>query len=1398
MTKEEQPPASGKATKEEASASAGPKTARASRKTASKTAKSRKKKETPRRQPSSDTGNDANDETTGPVRVVAIGASAGGLEPIEQFFDAMPVDSGLAVVIIQHLSPDFRSMMDQLLARHSTMRILHAEHGMRIEANNVYLNPPRTDLTVKDGMLYTREQMNPELLGLPIDSFFRSLAEDQGERSIGIVLSGTGSDGSRGGLAIREAGGTVIVQEPTSAKFDSMPRAAIERDPGAVVTVPHDMPALLMKIARGETIEPQIRGDLEDIGPERRILSLLERRYGADFGYYKQTTVERRIRRRALLNQIHSIEKYAETLVTDVDELEALYCDLLIGVTSFFRDREAYEVLNRDALPLLASIMSNDRAVRVWVAGCASGEEAYSIAILLSEFARNSGMNPNIKIFATDIHFNSLEIAANGVYREESLSGLDAALVERYFTHVDGRYQVKPTLRKMVVFSPHNLIKDPPFTRIDLISCRNLMIYLDDVAQRKVLAFFHFALRKNGILFLGSSETTGDLQDEFETVSKKWRIFRKKRDVRLRESTQLLPLSITDPAGGEEVTQLSESRPTGAGAIPAVTAQRQLLVRAYDRVLEKYAPPSLLINRNGELVHIFGDASRYLQLHSGMFTKRLADILMPELRLVVSAGIERAQAQQRVPFQRRVTLKEGDETEKRIQIGVEKLTQDAHFSDFLLITFEEQDLPQVGGLSEVLYQEADQTFFAQRIIELERDLKVTEESLQSTIEELETSNEELQATNEELMASNEELQSTNEELHSVNEELYTVSAEHQRKIDELTELTDDMENLLRATDIGTIFVDPELRIRRFTPAAARTFNLVQHDIGRPLEHITYRFDYPDLISDVNAVRERGVTTSREIDVDGNTCLLRILPYKSQSEDNRGAVVTVIDIQELRLAQNELAEQRMLYENVVQLQNDLICRYRLDGTLTFVNNAMCRFLGKSRDELVGTEVFVYGDDGYTKSARPAIANLAHGGENTSVYKVADSNNRMRWIHVSRYALRDLAGDVREIQSVGRDITELRRAQANLELLNSQLAAEREQLSRIYRNTPVKLCSFVADGTFVDVSKYMLDWMACPRDDVIGRPIYDFMTPESAERARTLVDDIFTRSTPGYDHYTFLRSDGTTRDVRMSAIVAQDGSHKPQSFAVLFDVTEQRNAERTLAEQNHELARINENLNQFTHIVSHDLTGPLRAIQHTTHWIEEDLPEPGRDQIQEHLDRLKDQVAHLSGMLSDLMEYSRAGSSQHAAESIDLHQSLRDIYEVIDNPEEIQLDFETLPERVFAFRAPLLLVFRNLIENAVKYHHSDCGRIVVRAKDLGGKWAFEVEDDGPGIDPKFHDKVLLPFRKLERKDKVPGSGMGLALVKKAVESNDGELTIDSQPAERPGTRIIFTWPKIGNPY
>jgi chemotaxis methyl-accepting protein methylase/signal transduction histidine kinase/chemotaxis response regulator CheB len=835
-----------------------------------------------------------------PTHVVGIGASAGGLEALERLFEQMPEDTGLAFVVVQHLSPDFKSLMDELLARKTRIPIHRAADGMGVEANAIYLIPPKKDMIIVDGRLRLTDKDPTQLVALPIDHFFRSLAQDVGECSIGIVLSGTGSDGSRGIRDIHEAGGLVIAQTPETAKFDGMPNSANLTGAVDLQLPPEHIPDALLKYVRhplngGDRLPSQEAAPAES-GLDAVFRSLRDA-YGIDFSHYKSSTVSRRIERRLLLNRAHDLDDYVQRLRGDPEELNALYRDLLIGVTRFFRDADAFARLGREVLPGLLAGLGPDDDLRVWVAGCATGEEAYSLAILIHEQVAALGRPLEIKIFATDVHRASLDIASAGCYSEAQLSDVSPERLARYFVRKRDGYQVSHELRQLVVFAPHNVIKDAPFTKLDLVTCRNMLIYFQPPAQKKVLSLFHFALKTGGVLFLGPSESPGELSDEFSLVDSHWKIYRKRRDIRLPAELRL-PLSAE--VGPVRMQQL------GALATRSAAARQpdHQLVGTYDALLDEFMPASLLVNERREVVQTFAGAHQYLHLKDGRVSTDVLDMVDADLRIVLAGALARVGLEKKTVAYKglRLSLPDG---ERLVSLTVKPVASRRSGIAHALVVFEDhgQRPPALAAATEVDLGQASR----EQLLTLESELRYTKENLQATIEELETSNEELQATNEELVASNEELQSTNEELHSVNEELYTVNAEYQKKITELTALTADMDNLLSSTQVHTLFLDRDLCIRKFTPRIAETFSLLPQDIGRRIDSFSHSIDYPALVDEIRRVMDKGEPFEQQVrDSSRRWFLLRILPYQGRQEVE-GVVLTLVDVAKLKQAEAEARE-----------------------------------------------------------------------------------------------------------------------------------------------------------------------------------------------------------------------------------------------------------------------------------------------------------------------------------------------------------------------------------------------------------------------------------------------------------------------------------------------------------
>jgi len=976
-------------------------------------------------------------------RIIAIGASAGGLEPFETFFENVRVDTGFAFVVIQHLSPHFRSMMDELLDRRSTMRIRRVEEGMEIEPDVIYLNPPRTDMKVKDGRFVLERVADDSKLHLPINTFLTSLAREQGEDAVAIVLSGTGSDGTLGAEEIRTAGGIVLIQDPGSSKFDGMPTSVLDSMNADAVAPPKQLAAMVSRLADGEAL--QTDDTAEDRNPRERIFRILRDRYATDFSHYKSATIDRRLSRRVELGGYADLEMYSQKLATDEREADSLYADLLIEVTDFFRDGEGFEALRREVVPRLIEQMQSDRPIRVWVPGCASGEEAYSIAILIAEYARTNGLDLNLKVIATDIHHRSLEAASAGRYSPSSVKKIPRELRDRYFVDEGDFFSVHPTLQRMVVFSVHNILSDPPFTRIDLVSCRNLLIYFNDRAQQKVLAYFHFALIKGGFLFLAPSETVGALSSEFDCLDHRWHIFRKRRNVRLTGS--ITPISRRTPA-----TTLPDTLPLGIEQNIVRSDARRIEQESLEIVLRKFAPPGFLIKRSGDVVRVFGDAGRFVQIKEGRFSQKVVDLVRPDLCSVVTTALDRIRSADSLPFERRFRIDMPEEDRVPVTIKLESVADRQGETELYLLTLREEDrtplAPTMMSIADGDAQNMETiTLLRQNVEDLERELQGSEETLQSMIEELATSNEEMQATNEELMASNEELQSTNEELHSVNEELYTVSAEHQRKIVELTEMSGDMEHLLRATGIGTIFVDADLSIRRFTPAATRAFNILKQDIGRPVDHITNRLGIEDLPDILAGIVKGDEPVDREFALGDSYILLRMLPYMAMPDEITGVVLMTIDVTDLKRMEQEASRAASRYESIVRDTSHFILRWNAkDEIVLFCNDSYRDMTGLDEERIVGHPVRLPFPEEY----REQIEALKPGEAKSFVLNIGEVGSKDIWCEGLVSAIGNADGTISEFQAIGRDVS-----------VESAYRVALEKLSRIQDSADMQVDAVMDD-------------------------------------------------------------------------------------------------------------------------------------------------------------------------------------------------------------------------------------------------------------------------------------------------------------------------------------------------
>ncbi len=860
---------------------------------------------------------------------IGIGASAGGLEALESFFKAIPPLTNNVYIVIQHLSPDYKSMMNELLARHTAMPIHVAEDGMETEPNHVYLIPPSMNLSIYHSKLYLEAQLKHNHLNMPIDLFLKSLAQDQGKNAIGIILSGTGSDGTKGIRSIKEAGGMVMAQSLASCKFDGMPKSAIATNMVDYVLIPAKMPQEIMNYIDSPSIHKQLAEKIqanEAIDDLTKLTLILRTYSGIDFSSYKENTIIRRIDRRIKINQCFDLKSYIELLRESDQEKEILYNEMFIGVTSFFRDLEAFDILSEKIIP---NFDFSKGIIRIWSAGCSTGEEVYSIAIKLYEYMEKNKISCEVKIFATDIDQRALEFAGAGYYPDSLMTDVQSDYIAKYFNKKSEGYQINDKIRKMIVFAKQNILKDPPFSKLDLLVCRNLFIYLKNFEQQNILNNFYYSLYPNGYLWLGSSESIGDMQKGFDVIDSKWKFFKYNSIFNpqiMRPGTNKLTLSSTIERSADDYK---------------INRRNSRLENILSSALVKVLAPAIIVDEHDNIIQVLGNITKFIKIQTGRFSNNFNSNMSRELALFVNNCIRRLKADHN-----EVTLKNALQLDN-FSIDIKGIIFEIDRQEFFIISFiEQQSSDNNKEMVEVNMTEEVKS----RVHELENELKLAREGLQATIEELETSNEELQSSNEELIASNEELQSTNEELQSVNEELFTVNSEHQVKIEELTNMTDDLSNLVKNTEIGALYLDSNLCIRKITPIMSRVTNILESDIGRPVSHLSGMQSYPKMISDIEQVMDKLQTIEREIkDQDGAVWLVRIRPYRTESHSVEGVILTIVDISTLKETMYTNAELIKKLNSSLSSSKIACWEYNTETDIIKYSDVKAEMLGYSYDE-----------------------------------------------------------------------------------------------------------------------------------------------------------------------------------------------------------------------------------------------------------------------------------------------------------------------------------------------------------------------------------------------------------------------------------------------------------------
>lgn len=880
--------------------------------------------------------------------VLGIGASAGGLEALELFIGNIPEDSGLAYVVIQHLDPTQKGMLPELLQRVTKIKVLQVRDKTTIKPNCVYVIPSNKSMTMANGLLLLSEPIENRGMRLPIDLFFNSLATELQELSLGLILSGMGSDGTVGLRSIKEHNGIVMVQDPATAKFDSMPRNALNSLPVDIVAPPDELPVRMMGLLQSITdFKPEVKSNLHNKSALDKITDILFSHTGNDFSLYKKNTLYRRIERRMGIHNIDKISAYTLLLSENPKEVDLLFKELLIGVTNFFRDVAVWQKLKDNVIPSLIKSTPEGTVLRAWIPACSTGEEAYSLAIAFKETLEK--INPHggisLLIYATDLDNESIEIARKGIFPANISENVTSEQLERFFIKTENGYCINSEIRNMLVFAKHNLLLDPPFTKINILSCRNLLIYMDPDSQKKLLGIFYYSLVPEGVMVLGSSESLGVQSHLFTTTDARLKIFKR--------STICLAPDLTDLP-----SSFSHSRPIVAYKQTPKSEQQNIQALADQIILQQFSPAGVLVNEKGDIIYTSKRTGKYLEPAVGKANMNIFAMLREGLRNEFPAAFRKAIINKESVFLHNLKV-DSNGLIQSVNVNIHWIDKPEQLNGTLMVIFSDMPENLLVGLAR---RKGKKSLENVKVLELEMDLQRLREEMQNALEEMQTAQEELKSSNEELQSTNEELQSTNEELttskeemQSLNEELQTVNAELQSKVDDYSRVDNDMKNLLNSIDIATLFLDKELNIRRFTNQANQIFKLIKSDVGRPITDLVSDLIYPELTDDAREVLKSLVFIQKQIPAkDGRSFLIKIMPYRTFDDRIDGLVITFINISEIRQLELALHERTRIQRLLLNASTDIIIQLSDRLSIVEFNPKAETFFGKKQSDVINQD------------------------------------------------------------------------------------------------------------------------------------------------------------------------------------------------------------------------------------------------------------------------------------------------------------------------------------------------------------------------------------------------------------------------------------------------------------
>lgn len=1307
------------------------------------------------------------------VGVVAIGASAGGLNPMGQFLDVMQPDTGLAFVMIQHLDPSGKSLLPDLLAKHTAMEVLELADGVSVQPNRVYVCPPGVYPSIESNQFHSLNAPRGNGVRLPIDVFLCSLAADRGKQGIGIILSGTGTDGTLGLKALKEAGGLTLVQAPEEALHDGMPRSAISTVHPDQVSGVKDMPAAVMRFVTNTyfanpTAAPSAVPPDPAHLPLATIIEVLKSSTGRDFSLYKSGTLERRIERRMALHGIESATDYLEFLRTTPSETNALAKDFLINVTRFFRDPKAFDYLADQVLPRLLENHPDQQSFRLWVVGCSTGEEAYSLGMVLREKLATARRQPEVQIFATDIDDDALTFARAGVYPQGIAADVSPGRLERFFSREDQHLKVVKELRDSVVFSRHDVLSDPPFSRLDLISCRNVLIYLQPEAQRQALATFSFALRDRGVLFMGSAETIGYSPHLFEPIHETMRLYRRLAHKRTQRdvnsiSRYVVPVQELHPP-------LRLSAPGSASLADAVAS----------KILESYGPAAVVTNQDFVPQYYQGDVGRYFAIAEGSPAQDLLSMARDGLRIKLRETIARAFRTRRRVLSHGVPLRRRGKT-ARVTIQVQPLT--GEHKDLMLVSFIDES-PRVAeaavGLGGTRPNRLEMARLRQEVTQTHRELSRTVQELRRAKETLKTTNEDAMSLNEEFLSANEELESSKEELQSLNEELTTVNNQLRQSLEQQRRLWADLSDLLNSSAVATILLDGRLRIKLFNPRMKELFALIDADVGRPLADLLPKFADPELLKDATAAHSNGLTSEREIHAESGTWYMRsILPCRTEAGNIEGAAITFTDVSRLKQVQLDAAAARAHAEAVIDTVGEPLLVLDSQLRVCTANVAFRRIFELVPSPIEGRSLSELGHPLFGDPRLTVLVSSKRSDQQTvSTVKLEtrgpNGGYRLWLVSCRRFEVPSATQPM--LLLVLRDITEEQRVVS-------------QQLALIMDTLPGPHMIIDAQRRIRLVTEMIEPLFGYRREELVGQLVDILLPPDVNERYVDMHGAFFAspaKRTMGDElNVTGVAKDGQKLplDIGLGTVPT---SEETLVLVSIHDLRPQRKHEEELRKAKTIADQANIAKSRFLTAAGHDLRQPLQTIRLLHGVLESRITAPD---IRNIMSRLDAALTDMSGLLDSLLEVSQIEHGTFKADISDfaiaqLLGSKVEAFEPLAGAKGLTLRYVPSSLWVRSDLGLLKRILNNLLSNAIKY--TDSGRILLGCRPHGDKLRIEVWDSGIGISGDDLVHVFDEFYRVGDTTVARGGlGLGLYIVQRFAQLLGHEVEVQS----RPGKGTVF---------